>query len=182
MKMKASRSSSPTRHSKMVLVRRRMRIPPWTWGWPHASITRWMAIPWQTDTASCRSGYDPQYDPYLPTFWPARVPNQVLSDDNYRKVMNEKLPREERIAAFNERADWDRTLGVGYEHQLETMVHHFDKQGIVEVRPGIEGDPDFPPVMQVEDRGGKDMTEAERQKTDSRMRKVAMLGTPKPTE
>lgn len=146
------------------------------------SITRWMAIPWQTDTASCRSGYDPQYDPYLPTFWPARVPNQVLSDDNYRKVMNEKLPREERIAAFNERADWDRTLGVGYEHQLETMVHHFDKQGIVEVRPGIEGDPDFPPVMQVEDRGGKDMTEAERQKTDSRMRKVAMLGTPKPTE
>ncbi len=146
------------------------------------SITRWMAIPWQTDTASCRSGYDPQYDPYLPTFWPARVPNQVLSDENYRKVMNGKLSREVRLAAFNDRADWDRTLGVGYEHQLVTMVKHFDRQGIVEVRPGIADDPDFPPVMQVEDRGGKDMTEAQRRATDSRMRRVAMLGTPPPDE
>ena len=38
-------------------------------------VTRWMAVPWQADTASCRSGY--QYgptpvDPYLPTFWAAR--------------------------------------------------------------------------------------------------------------
>jgi L-Lysine epsilon oxidase N-terminal/L-lysine epsilon oxidase C-terminal domain len=146
------------------------------------SITRWMAIPWQTDTASCRSGYDPKYDPYLPTFWPARVPNQVLSDENYRKVMNSKLSRAVRLAAFNERADWDRTLGVGYEHQLETMVKHFDRQGVVEVRPGIEGDPDFPSVMQVEDRGGKKMTQAERMLTDSRMRKLARLGTPKPRE
>jgi L-Lysine epsilon oxidase N-terminal/L-lysine epsilon oxidase C-terminal domain len=27
-------------------------------------ITRWMAVPWQTDTASCRSGYLKSYDPY----------------------------------------------------------------------------------------------------------------------
>lgn len=146
------------------------------------SITRWMAIPWQTDTASCRSGYEPNYDPYLPTFWPARVPNQVLSADNYRKVMNTKLSREARLAAFNDRADWDRTLGAGYEHQLETMVKHFNRQGIVEVRPGVPDDPDFPPVMQVEDRGGKDMTEDQRQATDSRMRAVARLGTPRPAE
>ena len=146
------------------------------------SITRWMAIPWQTDTASCRSGYDPQYDPYLPTFWPARVPNQVLSAENYRKVMNTKLSRAVRLAAFNRRADWDRTLGVGYENQLETMVKYFDRQGIVEVRPGIPDDPDFPPVMQVEDRGGKDMSESERRSTDSRMRQVAMRGTPKSSE
>jgi hypothetical protein len=143
------------------------------------SITRWMAIPWQTDTASCRSGYDPQYDPYLPTFWPARVPNQVLSVEQYRKVMDKKLPRAERLAAYNTREDWDRTLGVGYEHQLQTMVEHFDHQGIVEVRPGIAGDPDLPPVMQVEDRGGKPMTPAERYATDSRMRLVAQIGTPK---
>jgi hypothetical protein len=31
-------------------------------------ITRWMAVPWQTDTASCRSGYLTSYDPYVPTF------------------------------------------------------------------------------------------------------------------
>ena len=47
------------------------------------SISRWMAIPWQTDTASCRSGYDTSYDPYVPTFWPARVPNEVMSETAY---------------------------------------------------------------------------------------------------
>lgn len=26
-------------------------------------IPRWMAIPWQCDTASCRDGYEPDYDP-----------------------------------------------------------------------------------------------------------------------
>lgn len=145
------------------------------------SITRWMAIPWQTDTASCRSGYQPNYDPYLPTFWPARVPNQVLDVENYRKVMNTALPRDERLAAFNKRSDWDRTLGVGYQQQLVNMVEHFDRQGIVEVRPGIADDPDFPPVMQVEDRGGKDMSEAERTATDALMRQIARLGTPTTT-
>jgi hypothetical protein len=144
------------------------------------SITRWMAIPWQTDTASCRSGYDPQYDPYLPTFWPARVPNQVLSAGSYARVMDESLPRAERLAAFNHRMDWDRTLGVGYQQQLQAMVAHFDRQGIVELRKGIANDPDFPPTMQVEDRGGPPMSEAERQATDSQMREVARRGTPKP--
>lgn len=145
------------------------------------SITRWMAIPWQTDTASCRSGYQPNYDPYLPTFWPARVPNQVLSAQNYARVMDTALPREERLAAFNQRADWDRTLGVGYDNQLLNMVKHFDRQGIVEVRPGIADDPDFPPVMQVEDQGGQDMSEAERTATDARMRQIARVGTPTTT-
>ncbi|WP_296947683.1 LodA/GoxA family CTQ-dependent oxidase [uncultured Massilia sp.] len=142
------------------------------------SITRWMAIPWQTDTASCRSGYDTQYDPYLPTFWPARVPNQVLSAENYAKVMDEELPRAERLAAFNDRADWDRTLGPGYMQQLQAMVNHFDRQGIVVVREGIADDPDFPPVMQVEDCGGQAFTDDERAATDSQMRQVARRGTP----
>ncbi|MFM9745580.1 LodA/GoxA family CTQ-dependent oxidase, partial [Streptomyces brasiliscabiei] len=31
-------------------------------------VTRWMAVPWQTDTASCRDGYSSEYDPFLPTF------------------------------------------------------------------------------------------------------------------
>lgn len=145
------------------------------------SITRWMAIPWQTDTASCRSGYQPNYDPYLPTFWPARVPNQVLAAENYEKVMDTALPRDERLSAFNTRSDWDRTLGVGYENQLLNMVRHFDRQGIVEVRPGVADDPDFPPLMQVEDRGGKDLSEAEREATDARMRQLARLGTPTTT-
>lgn len=136
------------------------------------SITRWMAIPWQTDTASCRSGYDTEYDPYLPTFWPARVPNQVLSEENYRKVMDPSLSREERLAAFGHRSDWDRTLGAGHKKQLAKMVTDFDRMGIVEVRPGPSGDPDFPPLMQVEDRGGRDMTPEERHDTDKGMREL----------
>ena len=135
------------------------------------SITRWMAIPWQTDTASCRSGYDPKYDPYLPTFWPARVPNQVLSKRNYDKVMDQELPREERIAAYQQRSDWDRTLGVGYDNQLANMIDRFPEMGIVEVRPGIAGDQDFPSMMQVEDRGGQEMTKEERYQTDRDMRR-----------
>ncbi|MCM0021101.1 MAG: LodA/GoxA family CTQ-dependent oxidase [Tagaea sp.] len=143
------------------------------------SITRWMAIPWQTDTASCRSGYDAQYDPYLPTFWPARVPNQVLSAANYAAVMNAELPRENRIAAFRERADWDRTLGTGYVNQLVAMIEHFDRQGIVEVRPGIPNDPDFPPVMQVEDRGADDLPRDARLQAMHDMRLSFVAGTPK---
>ena len=41
-------------------------------------ISKWMAVPWQTDTASCRAGYPGTEfppDPFIPTFWPLRVPN-----------------------------------------------------------------------------------------------------------
>ena len=51
-------------------------------------LTRWMGLPWQADTGFCRSGYTAPgytYDPYLPTFWPARVPNQVLTEANYSR-------------------------------------------------------------------------------------------------
>jgi hypothetical protein len=144
------------------------------------SITRWMAIPWQTDTASCRSGYNAEYDAYLPTFWPARVPNQVLSAENYAIVVDTTLPRDTRMAAFQTRVDWNRTLGAVHQ-QLQTMVDHFDKQGIVAIRRGVPDDPDFPPVMQVEERGGPVQSEAQRKATESHMRELVRRGTPKRT-
>ncbi|MET9872553.1 LodA/GoxA family CTQ-dependent oxidase, partial [Streptomyces sp. NPDC006386] len=59
-------------------------------------LTRWMAVPWQTDTARCRSGYylgyGPRYDPYLPTFWPARVPNHVLTEQDYEEAVDPGRP------------------------------------------------------------------------------------------
>lgn len=113
-------------------------------------ITRWMALPWQGDTAFCRSGYDPTYDPYLPTFWPARVPNQVLTADDYAVVMNTELPREQRIAAFQNRPSWLRALHGSAPEQMLQMVAHFGRMGLIEARPGLRGDPDFPPVMLVE--------------------------------
>ncbi len=118
------------------------------------SITRWMAVPWQTDTASCRSGYDKAYDPYLPTFWPARVPNQVMSQKAYEIVMNQELPLSERLQAFSNRANWLEPLGLdkSYTHQINHMIHHFDQLGVVEVKPGLPDDPSFPNVMQVSDQ------------------------------
>ena len=118
------------------------------------SITRWMAIPWHTDTSSCRSGYDPTYDPYLPTFWPARVPNQVMSKTEYDIVMNTDLPRSQRLEAFANRANWLEPLDLNrsYTHQINHMIDHFDQMGVVEVQPGLPDDPDFPDVMQVSDQ------------------------------
>lgn len=118
------------------------------------SVTRWMAVPWQTDTSSCRSGYDTSYDPYVPTFWPARVPNEVMSREEYQIVMDENLPRSERVQAFANRADWLEPLNLqkSYTHQINHMIHHFDQMGVVEVQPGLPDDPDFPDVMQVSDQ------------------------------
>jgi hypothetical protein len=113
-------------------------------------VTRWMAIPWQADTASCRSGYQKSYDPYVPTFWPARVPNQVLSRENYEIVMDRGRPLVDRMTAFANRANWLRLLGsASYTDQINNMLSRFGKLGVVEQLPG-PGDPEFPSVMQVE--------------------------------
>jgi hypothetical protein len=124
------------------------------------SITRWMAVPWQTDTASCRSGYSTAYDPYVPTFWPARVPNQVLTRENYEVVMDESRSPEERAAAFANRAAWIEPLGAdSYTSQINNMVRAFDHLGVVEVLPG-PADGAFPAVIEVEDSHRLIVTEA----------------------
>lgn len=110
-------------------------------------LTRWMALPWQGDTAFCRSGYDPEYDPYLPTFWPARVPNQVLTAEDYAIVVNRELPRAERLAAYHRRVPWLRALHGTAPEQMDTMVAEFGAMGVVEPRPGLPDDPDFPAVL-----------------------------------
>jgi L-lysine epsilon oxidase C-terminal domain len=117
-------------------------------------ITRWMALPWQGDTAFCRSGYNPEYDPYLPTFWAARVPNQVLTEEDYQTVIDTTLPRATRVAAFNHRAPWLRAIdGPVVADVMKRMIAEFGAMGIVEARPGIANDPDFPELMFVETLG-----------------------------
>lgn len=115
-------------------------------------ITRWMAVPWHTDTASCRSGYSPEYDPYVPTFWPARVPNQVLTAENYDIVVDESRSLEERQLAFANRAAWIEPLGaIDYTTQINNMIAGFDHLGVVEARTGTPEGP-FPTVIEVEDQ------------------------------
>ena len=120
-------------------------------GW----LTRWMALPWHTDTASCRSqaSYDATYNPYVPTFWPARVPNQVLSEEDYAVVIDTARPRAERIASLQQRIDWfDKGLGeTGYLAQVVAMLERYGLMGLIMARKGVEGDPDIPSTLYVGD-------------------------------
>lgn len=111
-------------------------------------LTRWMAIPWQVDTVSCRSGYDEAYDPDIPTFWPAAVPNQVLSEDNYAIVMDGAQPREVRLTAYYSRDVWDFALHAS-GRPMSMMIEKFGQMGVVERREGPADDPDFPPFIYV---------------------------------
>jgi hypothetical protein len=112
-------------------------------------LTRWMGLPWQADTAFCRSGYDSSYDPYVPTFWPARVPNQILTRAAYRIIRNDNHPRERRLALYNDRMEWVEPLSGTVAGQMEDMVRVFGSMGLLEVMPGVENDPDFPREMMV---------------------------------
>jgi hypothetical protein len=112
-------------------------------------LTRWMGLPWQADTAFCQSGYSPDYDPYLPTFWPARVPNYVFTRKNYEVVVNTSQEREQRLAAFSARMRWNDALTGSTAEQMEMMVRTFEQMGLLEVLSGVVGDPIFPETMLV---------------------------------
>jgi hypothetical protein len=123
------------------------------YGQQAGDITRWMAVPWQTDTASCRSGYEKKFDPYVPTFWPARVPNQVLTEENYRVVMDRGKPMEERRAAFANRSAWIDPLGTGtYTDVINNMIRGFGDLGVVQAQKGPDDTVEFPRVIEVEDQ------------------------------
>jgi len=128
-------------------------IGPVSGGQYPGGITRWMAVPWQTDTASCRSGYDKAYDPYVPTFWPARVPNQVMTLAQLAILGNPSASAAEKSDAFSYRPSWNTPLGLdkGYVHQINTMIGHFGEMGVVEVHE-LENSGDFPEKVQVADR------------------------------
>lgn len=120
-------------------------------------ITRWMGLPWQADTAFCRSGYDRKYDLYAPTFWPATVPNHVLTPEIYEEILAAKTP-EERFAAFLQRFGWDRPLAPvppitnrneNTAYQMQRMVDIFGSMGNLEVLPGPKGDPRIPEELMV---------------------------------
>ncbi|WP_191602716.1 LodA/GoxA family CTQ-dependent oxidase [Marinomonas algicola] len=125
-------------------------------------LTRWMGLPWQGDTAYCRAGYDPDFDMYQPSFWPARVPNTILSEDDYKVVMDTNASRATRIAAFNRRLSWNRFIDRPLESDdgkpsiaqvMDRMIAEFAQQGIIEARKGLDDDPDFPSTMYVEKNG-----------------------------
>ncbi|MET7799880.1 LodA/GoxA family CTQ-dependent oxidase [Streptomyces decoyicus] len=126
-------------------------------------LTRWMAAPWQCDAASCRSGYQvqsglgPRYSPYLPTFWPAQVPNHVLKNADFTTVNTPPAGSDDSVRekAFEKRAVWLRGLtGTQSNAQRRQMVDDWFKFGIVEPREYTVGDAKFPKIIQVESEPG----------------------------
>jgi hypothetical protein len=131
-------------------------------------LTRWMAAPWQADTASCRSGYEvvadlgPRYSPYLPTFWPAHVPNHVLKAEDFETVNTPPSGSDDtaREEAFERRATWLRGLTGNMNQQRTQMLSDWPKLGIVEVREYTVGDGKFPDRIQVESHPAPPLDEA----------------------
>jgi hypothetical protein len=101
---------------------------PLTGSFP-GSITRWMACPWQTDTASCLSAYQEYSGDYLPTFWPSRVPNDVLTSEQYAVVDDVSRPYDQREEAFvfSSRQKW-----------LRGIVYHESEKAPPPEYPGIQ--------------------------------------------
>jgi hypothetical protein len=95
-------------------------------------LTRWMAVPWQSDAASCGA---PEETP-LPTWWPARVPNHVMSEAVYRRIVDTAGTPEDRVALFKVRQDWLRHLRPRYRDRIIDMVTLWPDIGIIEERPG----------------------------------------------
>ena len=128
------------------------------YGQAPGDLNRWMGLPWQADTAYCRGGYDQAYNPFTATFWPARVPNQVLSDVDYALVVDPGVAPEQRLDAFVERSNWNAPLLVEGPKtptavQMQTMVDIFGSMGLLEVRKGIPNSPVYPDTMMVASYG-----------------------------
>lgn len=95
------------------------------------ALTRWLGVPWQTDEASCLSGYNPSTYLPLPSFWAARVPNQVLSEDGFHRLNDAAVNIGQRLKHFDYRQDWLRDLGTQYLSKINKMVHRWHFLGII---------------------------------------------------
>ncbi|MFM8240745.1 MAG: LodA/GoxA family CTQ-dependent oxidase, partial [Actinomycetota bacterium] len=101
------------------------------------SIGQWMGLPWHSDSSSCRSGYSLATSPVSPTFWPARIPNQVLAEEDYDVVMDPERSLAERRAAFDRRRGWERFIaGPTGQQAINAMITDWYKLGVVTQMPG----------------------------------------------
>jgi len=115
------------------------------YGQTPGGLSRWMAVPWQGDTARCRSGYDKDFHPFLPSFWPAKVPNEVLSEANYDIYFDDRHDHsaKQRKEAFQTRDYWQRGFlleGLDNEAVMQMTVERFDELGIVQLCPASDED------------------------------------------
>lgn len=122
------------------------------------TLTRWMALPWQADTAWCRSAYDQTYDEFAPSFWPARVPNHVLSAEDFEKAIDPGQPLSARVQAFAIRTNWNAPLGEDTAGAMTEMVRVFGSMGLLEERAGPSGGDAIVPEKMLVASFGPDVT------------------------
>lgn len=113
------------------------------------TMSRWLGVPWQTDEASCLSGYTASTYLPLPSFWAARVPNQILSMDSFKRLNDTKLNLGQRLKHFDYRQDWLRDLGTQYQSKINNMIAEWHELGIIaeQLAPTDQGT-DFLPQRQ----------------------------------
>lgn len=148
-------------------------------------ITKWMAVPWQTDTSSCLSGYVPIMGQYIPTFWPVRVPNDVLSEADYQAMMAHGTSLEQKNDAFSNRVKWLRGVVYKYGYPpvkvspytkgINEFIRQWSEVGILIQKEG-PGDPNFPEKIWVEN--GRTIAEPEAATTDLLAQKMPATDQP----
>ena len=117
-------------------------------------LIKWMGVPWQADAASCRYGYQRAISLVSPGFWPARIPNSVLTEADYRIVVDTERSLDERREAFLRRRSWERFIARPTSlPTLSLMVDEWFKLGIIRDREGAR-DGRFPARMVVESEVG----------------------------
>jgi hypothetical protein len=129
------------------------------------SLSRWMGVPWQTDEASCLNGYDVGTYLPLPSFWAARVPNEVLSQHAFDQATRTDLPYATRFRQLSYRQSWLRDLqGSGYTDRINNMVKNWHLLGIIAeqpVPPAESLEPGFPARYWVETGLSRSFTDAD---------------------
>jgi L-Lysine epsilon oxidase N-terminal/L-lysine epsilon oxidase C-terminal domain len=108
------------------------------------TLTRWLGIPWQTDEASCLSGYNTSNYLPLPSFWAARVPNQVLAMESYERLQDPTLSAVQKMKHLTYRQFWLRDLNASgaYQDRINNMVESWHEIGIVAEQPVPGGHPE----------------------------------------
>ncbi|MCY9061423.1 LodA/GoxA family CTQ-dependent oxidase [Bacillus inaquosorum] len=103
-------------------------------------FTKRMAVPWQADFYECTS--DP--DSFVPAWWPAQRPNQVLTAEVYQQLLTEK-DTEKRELLFSNRVEWARGVGrisdQGYVEDTgkNEMVKKWSQLGFIKELKGPDG-------------------------------------------
>jgi hypothetical protein len=120
------------------------------------ALTRFLGVPWQTDSASCNSNadYSPSEFLSMPTYWGARMPDQVLSEASFTRILDiERIDKQgmrlQAIKHFSLRSDWLRDVrALDYYGRIKNMTEQWALLGMA--LPATTIPDGFPPDMRVE--------------------------------